>query len=57
VFTAWYSLSPYIEQIRFVFKGLKVGVARKCGQNESNIKVDTKILESSQKVGEWGSVD
>jgi hypothetical protein len=22
VFTAWYALSPYIKQIRFVFKGL-----------------------------------
>jgi hypothetical protein len=25
VFTARYALSPYIKQIRFVFKGLKIG--------------------------------
>jgi hypothetical protein len=39
------------------YSQLKDGVPGKCGQNESNIRVAKKILESNQKVGDWEHVD
>jgi hypothetical protein len=48
MFTARYALSPYIKQIRFVFKGLISNV--KCTNTESKYMSQYEII-CSEKVG------
>jgi hypothetical protein len=47
VFTAQYALSPYIKQIRFVFKGLKFRYRQDCGNGSSPFPSPTLRPHSS----------
>jgi hypothetical protein len=59
VFTARYALSPYIKQIRFVFKGLKIAM-RLRRKTEAYVEVNfyyrtsrLRILPAESVQGKW----